>query len=328
MTANPATTQHSSENPIKILYIAGVGRSGSTLFERVLGQDPRLVAIGELRQLWQEGLEPDELCGCGRPFKDCPVWQSIIDEVFGGFEGLNQSGWQQLRWSVDRTLYIPWMILPRLRPQAYEARFTRYSEQLLKLYHALVARTGSNTIINSSKNPPTIYLLSQLPAVEVHVVHLVRDSRAVAFSWQRKRRRPEVTDRVEYMHRVHPAVTAAQWMYRNALVWLSRRWASSYRLVRYEDFLREPYETIGAVRRQAGYDDAPDYIQGDEVSISQENHTVGGNPMRFKKDNIQLKLDDEWRRTMPVFQKNLVTIITLPLLWGYGYLKTAAGEQE
>ncbi len=49
-------------------------------------------------------------------------------------------------------------------------------------------------------------------------------------------------------------------------------------------------------------------------------HSVGGNPVRFKRGGITLRVDDEWKTQMPFSHKLIVTAITLPLLIAYGYL--------
>jgi len=59
---------------IRVLYIGGWGRSGSTLLDLILGQAPGLFSAGEVREIWQSGLAENRLCGCERPFRDCSFW--------------------------------------------------------------------------------------------------------------------------------------------------------------------------------------------------------------------------------------------------------------
>jgi len=63
--------------PVRVLYIGGLGRSGSTLIERLLGQVPGVCAVGELVHLWDRGITEDERCGCGEPFRQCPFWSQV-----------------------------------------------------------------------------------------------------------------------------------------------------------------------------------------------------------------------------------------------------------
>ena len=46
-----------------VLYIAGTGRSGSTVLANILGEVDGVFAAGEVRYLWQRGLKEGRLCG-------------------------------------------------------------------------------------------------------------------------------------------------------------------------------------------------------------------------------------------------------------------------
>ena len=67
--------------PVQVLYIAGTGRSGSTLLAGILGQVDGIFNAGEVRYIWDRGLLANRLCGCGRQFRDCPVWDEILVEA-------------------------------------------------------------------------------------------------------------------------------------------------------------------------------------------------------------------------------------------------------
>ena len=51
-----------------VVYVAGSGRSGSTLLERTLGEMPGFVNVGELIDLFRRVAPRNERCGCGQPF--------------------------------------------------------------------------------------------------------------------------------------------------------------------------------------------------------------------------------------------------------------------
>ena len=60
----------SRSDRVRVVYIAGWGRSGSTLLELILDTLPGWRATGELRCLWEAGLRRNQLCGCGARFGD------------------------------------------------------------------------------------------------------------------------------------------------------------------------------------------------------------------------------------------------------------------
>ena len=70
--------------PVRVLYFAGSGRSGTTVMNTILGQVPGCFAAGELRYLWHRGVVEDHRCACGEPFHSCPVWSQVMASAFGG----------------------------------------------------------------------------------------------------------------------------------------------------------------------------------------------------------------------------------------------------
>ena len=83
-------------NPV-VLYIAGPGRSGSTLLDLVLGQVDGVVSIGELRNLWYAGFHGAWPCGCGKPVTECPFWSAVLARAFGSVESVCPESMQELR---------------------------------------------------------------------------------------------------------------------------------------------------------------------------------------------------------------------------------------
>src|SRR5918995_1530890 len=53
--------------PVKVLYVAGLGRSGSTILANTLGQVEGFFSGGELNFIWKHALIENRLCGCGTP---------------------------------------------------------------------------------------------------------------------------------------------------------------------------------------------------------------------------------------------------------------------
>jgi hypothetical protein len=57
---------------LRLLLIGGIGRSGSTLLDRMLGQLAGISSVGELVHVWRRGLAENNRRGCGARFGDCP----------------------------------------------------------------------------------------------------------------------------------------------------------------------------------------------------------------------------------------------------------------
>ena len=303
---------------MKVLYIAGQGRSGSTLLERMLGQLDCCVSVGELRLIWDRGFAENQLCGCEVPFNDCQFWASVLEEAFGGSEHVQLHDIRSLWRSVDGVRYIPQMILP-WRTDGYRQRLDNYREFMGKLYLAIAQVSGKRIIIDSSKYAWYAFMLSTLPQIDPYLLHLVRDSRAVSFSWLRKKIRPEITWKDAFMDRYSPGKSALAWMYRNILAHSNLLANRKHVRIRYEDMVAHARETLTTILSTLGEEPQELMFIADDQLLLDTNHTVAGNPVRFQKGLIDLREDADWREDLQTRDKLLVTLITSPLLWSYGY---------
>jgi len=304
---------------VKVLLIGGYGRSGSTLLDRLLGQIEGFVSVGEMRYLWEWGLKESQLCGCGNPFLECSFWRQVLEDVFGCVSNIDVDRMVYLKRRVERRPDTLRVLFPRLMFAKPPKEFLEYATIMERLYGAIAAVSGGRVVVDSSKHPSRGFLLAAMPSVQLHTVHLVRDSRAVAYSWQRKRIRPEVHWKTEYMD-VHGLLRCvAHWIGHNRLTASLRQKGHRYTLVRYEDLVTNPRDVLSAVVRGLGGTERDFGFLKHELALLKTNHTVAGNPMRFSQGPVPIVLDDEWRSKMPFGKKLAVTACTWPFLLRYGY---------
>jgi hypothetical protein len=304
----------------RVLYIGGMGRSGSTLLQAMLGQLPGFVAAGELRYLWQRGPIDDVLCSCGEPFSQCPFWLGVGDRAFGGWKRLDAPSTVDLQRSIDRHRHLPGITTP-LRSAAFAARLERYQELLRLLYQGIASEAGAPVVVDATKDPPHAFLLRNAFGDRLRVAHLVRDSRGVAYSWTRQVQRPEVADGSAYMEQVSPSTMALKWLDYNLLFHVLGMLGTPTLFVRYEDMVLAPGETLRRLIRLVNQPVPPGPLPGEEGSIEiHPEHTLSGNPLRFTIGGVTLRADERWRRSMPTSQRRVVSTITAPLLAAYGYL--------
>jgi hypothetical protein len=310
----------SPQQRIKVAYIGGLGRSGSTLLDRILGQLPGFFSVGEARDLWQRGLRENRLCGCGAPFRECPFWTDVGSAAFGGWNSLDLDEVQGLAGMVDRHAAIPFLILPAIRPH-FRRRLVSYTALLSRLFGAIHEVGQTRVIIDSSKAPSTAFVMRKVPDLDLRAVHLIRDSRGVAYSWTKQVLRPDVTGPVEYMHRYAPARMGARWVIRNMQMEVLGRLSVPRVLVRYERLVESPREQIVRVLESLGENADPgdlSFITDGVVELGL-NHTVMGNPMRMQTGPLALRIDEQWKSAMPHKECRTVTVLTAPWLRRYGY---------
>jgi hypothetical protein len=59
----------------------------------------------------------------------------------------------------------------------------------------------------------------------------------------------------------------------------------------------------------------------DETALAlPPEHSVSGNPMRFRTGPVAVATDEEWRSAMKTHDRRLVTWLSAPLLKAYGYI--------
>ncbi|MFP5212357.1 MAG: sulfotransferase [Acidobacteriota bacterium] len=301
---------------VKVLYISGRGRSGSTILDNILSQVDGFFSAGELYYLRNRGLIEKRLCGCGEHVVDCEQWRKILADAYGSDTSVDEIV-RLLRNYPDK-YHIPYFLMPH-RKEVVGTFFDNYLPQIERLYQGIQSATGCRVIVDSSKFPPYGYALELVPSIELYVIHLVRDSRAVAYSWLRKKRQLDKKDN-SYLPQESPVYSASLWNLMNFLTeafW--RKVGKRYIFIRYEDFIKQPRETVAQILRTMGEERDELPFHGERQVQLGVSHTVSGNPSRFKSGLVELRDDNEWKNKMRPADRKVVTALTWPLLLKYGY---------
>lgn len=303
----------------KVLYIAGVGRSGSTLLNNLLGGVEGFFSAGEFCYIWNRGLVKNRLCSCGAPFAECKVWSEVVEEAFGGASGVDAREMDRVQKGSTRLRQLPLTLTPGGRRRLEDRWGGTFRRNLARIYRAMQDVTGNEVIVDGSKLPLYGHVLGTMPEIDLYVLHLVRDPRAVAHSWTRKKAKPLVGG-VGEMPRRSPVGSALEWDVGNAATRsLLGRSPERYLLLRYEDFMESPRSATRRVLEFVGEGEAPLPFVSEHGARLGTNHNIGGNPTRFRTGTVELRPDREWAWKMKARDRALVSALTLPFLSGYGY---------
>jgi hypothetical protein len=154
---------------VKIRYVLGLNRSGSTIYERCEGTHDGVFAAGELHNLFL-GPGVDRSCGCGQPLRACPVWSEVFvalhAETGEDIDSFIRRG-AALQARTGRTRHV--LHITRGKPDAMA-----FAEVMAALYSAINVVTGAEVVMDSSKTPAGALLLNLMPFA-FDVVHLERD---------------------------------------------------------------------------------------------------------------------------------------------------------
>ncbi|MCD4692061.1 MAG: sulfotransferase [Calditrichales bacterium] len=292
---------------ITLLYIGGFSRSGSTILSKILGEIDGFFNVGELLYIWNSM----GMCGCGAQISKCKTWNMILDEAFGVPRQVDFEEMVQLRNSEWHSMKIPfWMWRPDARSRLV-SNLSIYIKNLEKLYSAIKSVTSARVIVDSSKNPAYAYMLSMIPAVDLHIVHLIRDPRATVCSWLKKK---------EGLWQTSSWRTAFSWNVRNVMTeLLGRKLGRRYLKLYYEEFVAHPRRAVKAILDLAEGNSKEElaFMKADGVELGL-NHSVFGNPNRFQSGVVKLRYDDAWKG-MRRQDRIIATILAYPLMCKYGY---------
>src|SRR5207237_8504722 len=141
----PGTVQAAGGAPT-VIFIAGSGRSGSTLLERVLGEMPGFVNVGELIDVFRRDVS-SERCGCGEPFVSCPFWSRVGKRVFDDWEPGRLAEVRRLEHRVARQRYLPRLLALPLGARSFRRDVARLGASYTALYEAIALEAEAACVV-------------------------------------------------------------------------------------------------------------------------------------------------------------------------------------
>lgn len=311
-------TAHSSA--IKLVYIMGAGRSGSTILDIVLGNHPEIESVGELVKWPVSGWINNEYCACGHRANDCAYWTQIR-QAWSKSTGENDILTYMSQQDLFTGRLIPYLRLFREWSRS-SAEFKRYAEQTYALLDAIHLVSNKSIIVDSSKYPERAFLLSMMPNIDLYLIHLVRDGRGVAWSLQKSFKK---NDKVGVQKEIKsgPVWRAAMfWTVTNLQsAWVLRQVPAKKSIrLRYEDLVNQPQQTLTKIENLLKVDlttlvDA--IMAGSSFTVG---HNISGNRLRMA-GSVSFRADTEWQKMMPRRQQKIFYMLTGPLLRRFGYIR-------
>ena len=222
----------------KIIYIAGAGRSGSTLLDISLGNMDDCFSLGELIFFVENGILKNEYCSCGSRVMDCSFWGVIV-----------------FKWNKERKLSNKLFIdvqYKLLRNKRFlinlftkPSHYKDYIQDVKKLYDIIFKESDHNTIIDSSKNGNYIKILKKINQ-EVEVVQL---KRRFLDRYKSTRKHLQFNPSQGIEREVKPMsfyYSFLTWFFDNFTVWFHSAGMKITR-VYYHDFIHNPTRVISEI---------------------------------------------------------------------------------
>ena len=218
-------------------------------------------------------------CTCGRGVKECPVWGPLFAST-GTLDGISHEDLTRALVAQDRDA------------------------------HAILI-DSTKTAWRSAAVP---FRLARVLGEDFTLVHLVRDPRAVAWSGVKKAGRRGTRPLLP----LRSASAALGWGIANlACELFGRNHPDRYVRLRYEDLVRSPdAEMRGLFAKLVPQSEWP----AEAIGANDNRHQLYGNRMRRANLSLaEVREDAAWQRDMPGLYRSLVSFLTAPLRWRYGY---------
>lgn len=299
----------------KCIYIASPSFSGSTVLTMLLGGHPDVVTVGELKG-GQENLDT-YTCSCGALIRCCPFWLRLVATLADHGYTYDLSDRRTMpAFGMPSAVLADRVIRRRFGSRFFELsrdvflalwpgcrrRITYIQNYTQDFIDILLRQVGASVFVDSSKDPIRIKYLSQMPSIELYVVHLIRDGRGVSNSARKN-------------ERITVAAAAAEWRNTNLEIErVTRRHCAGRTLrVSYEAFCDSPERVLTEILGFAGL--------GDQYSLpeaaTRELHLLG-NRARLRTV-LPLRVDESWREQLQNADLTVFEQIAGNLNRRYGY---------
>ncbi len=319
----------------RLVYVLSASHSGSTLLSMLLNAHPKVVTAGELKA--ERFGDPDRYrCSCHELLKECTFWRAVADRMnsrghnFSITDARTHFGAMDSRWvrRLTRPL-VREAFTERVRDLALSLSpsWRRGLPEMLRrsadLVHSIAEVAGADVVVESSKIGLRLKYLTQCEDLDIHVVRLIRDGRAVALTYMRPDEFADARDArlrgggtgVNLDTRLSMDEAAREWRRSNeeAEALLGQLRGVQVIQVHYESLCNSPLDTVNQVFSEFGLHSLTSL---EDFRVLP--HHVIGNGMRLDTDN-RVVLDDRWRSALAAPELSTFARVAGDLNSRYGY---------
>lgn len=241
----------------KVLFVACLPHSGSTLTALLLGHQPSMIGLGSIdKALQMITLDYEKnsviFCSCGSRVNECPYWS---------------------RFARDHD---------RLKRMGFADRYNEAIAQFQRVF-------GTNKwMVDSSKLPYQMEQIQGINSTELRVLHISRDFRSSIVSAADLKKSRKGVSRPGWLIGIEAAI---RWQRRNnSIARMLEKNGIPHLVFGYEEIcfgLKRFIERLGVFLET-------DMANPSATIAGSKSHLITGNPMRHQKEKESLSYDFRW----------------------------------
>lgn len=296
---------------MRLAYIGGWMRSGTTLLGELVGSLRSALALGEVSGVWGEAGAGGR-CSCGELIVECRTWAPAFGAVKEkhGLCPQDSPEFADVIRRVARTRSTSRLAsLQGQPPKSWPTDVRRYVEVLGTMLETVRVESGAKLLVDSSKLPPGFLLEKLIDGCDVRVVHIVRDPRAVAHSENKTRHSGGFATGSPPGR--SPLRSAIYWNGFNAAVAWHAKQTDGYMRLRYEDLTDDPSSHLDRI---AGFLELePNEWEARRQPDFGGSHIAVGNPSRFDGQVREIRRNSAWQHELSWKHRTVVSMATAPV---------------
>lgn len=293
--------QRNESKKIAYIYIAGYGRSGSTLLDIMLHGCTRFESVGALAN-FPKWMAEDQICACGNSVKTCGFWSKVTSK--------SQAMEKKLSFNrFEKFSGLSGVFFPKVKKEDY----LEANRLLIESINQISQRSG---VVDSSKTTRDcfwrLHNLRQINRLDTYLIFLARDPRGVVFSSYKSHGSPERQRFSSPLIRAFIAL--AFWNLTNFVTFIYFLYFDRPKtFLRYENFVDQPLQSFKKIQDDLSLDiGVENLLEGLEGGFK-PGHNLGGNRLRFSTKAIKIEANNEWESQMPMIVQGLILVLCSPV---------------
>lgn len=271
----------------RIIFVASLAHSGSTVVDLLLGCHPRIISLGEIHKAVDLVHEPGRMCTCGEEASNCKIWGPLKQKLDMGENS-----------------------------QAAQLDYKEKYEALMEIINDVYG--NDIMMVDSSKYQEAMQQLSDHFNDKLSILFVLKDVRSFISSMVKREKKEPHLSKIYFASIPYNLV---RWYHRNKrrMKEISTTKVPHFQFG-YEELCFQPVRILKKICEFLGIEYSRKMLE----PVNSERHIIAGNPMRYDENKMQgIFYDCRWLQNRKYF---LYGWLFLPFLkWNekqvYGNLK-------